>query len=343
MEARAASALDKVNLVTVFNAGEERARRPRADDTRPARYNLRMRALLLLSVSLAAWAASAQDAPRVAMDTLLNQRFYPGSEKGRFMVEKLHIVFPPATAAKGKVVLSKAGKTVSSVNVVSEVFPENGLKAFGQVVPDIGANPFLDAEGPGDYTMSVELGGKAIGAYSFKLEQGTSADPFAPKQGFRRTGPWSKTAIIVNPIERPGEKLMAWVWLSARELPGYKAGERVPFNVVVLRSGREVAYGPLMAATDEDWTPFRIDLAHDKPAVKNAALTYADLVMTPGDYSLAVKVRGAVAKEFKFRVANGAIVRIPQNELSYTGLDALSPQGTFGSRRVEHFWTAAIQ
>lgn len=299
-----------------------------------------MRALLLFSVSLAAW---AQNAPRVAMDTLLNQRFYPKSEKGRFMVEKLHIVFPPATPAKGKVVLSKGGKTVSSVNVVSEVFPENNLKAFGEVKPDIGASPFFDADGPGDYTMSVELGGKAIGAYSFRLEQGASADAFAPKPDFRRTGPWSKTAIIANPIERPSEKVMAWVWLSARELPGYKAGERVPFNVVLLRAGREVAYGPVLAATDEDWVPFRIDLAHDKPTLKNAALTYADLIKTPGDYSIGVKVRGAIAKEFKFRVANGAIVRIPQNELSHTGLDALSPQGTFGSYRIEQFWTAPVQ
>lgn len=299
-----------------------------------------MKAFLLITV---ASAALAQNSPRVSMDTFLNQRFYPNSEKGRFMVEKLHLVFPPAAPVKGKVVLSKAGKAVSSVAVVSEVFPENNLKAFGRVVPDSGANPFFDADGPGDYTMSLELGGKVIGAYSFRLEQGTSADAFAPKPPMRRAGPWSKSVLVANPLERPDDKLLAWVWLSKRDLPGYNAAQPTPYNVVVLRAGKEVAYGPMGAVSDDDWFAFRQEFAHDTPALKNAAFRYADLVKTAGDYSVAVKVRGAVAKEFKFKVANGAIVRIPQNELSYGGLDFLSPQGTYGSYRIEHFWTAPLQ
>jgi hypothetical protein len=294
----------------------------------------------LLASFLICFSAAAQNAPRVSMDRFMNLRFYP-NDGGGFMVDKLHIVFPPEKPTKGRVILTKGGKTVSSVPVVSEVFPERNLSAFGQVVPDRVPGQFK-ADGAGDYTLTLELGGRNIGAYSFRLEQPGGSDPFAPKAGLRRVGPWSKAAIVSNTPDRPDDFLRVRAWLSTVDLPGYQPKRQTPFTGVLLRGGKEIAYAPDMVASDEDWNYFTMEMYQGVTASKKR-FTWADLVKTPGDYSFGIRVKGAIAKEYRFKVEGGTIVRIPQNQLSYQGADSLSPQGVPQNNREEQFWTAAVQ
>lgn len=293
-----------------------------------------------LSALLCCASTFAQNSPRVLMDRFMNLRFYP-NDGGAFLVDKLYIVFPPAQPAKGRVTLTKGGKLVSAVPVISEAFPERNLSAFGQVVP-AGVPGSFKADGAGDYVLTLELGGRSIGSYAFRLEQPAGGDPFAPKAGLRRSGPWSKAAIVSNTPEQPDGFLMVRAWLSTLDLPGYQAKKRTPFTGVLLRAGKEIAYAPDMVASDEDWNYFTMEMFQGLTASKKR-FTWADLIKSPGDYSFGIRVNGAIAKEYKFKVAGGSIVRVPQNELSYQGADGLSPQGVPQNNREEQFWTAPIQ
>jgi hypothetical protein len=235
---------------------------------------------------------------------------------------------------------------VAAAPVVSEVRPENNFGAFGFLKTGP-RNPagFFDAAGPGDYVMTVELSGRNIGAYSFRLEQGQSSDPFGPPAGLRRTGPWSKTAIIGRAVERPADSLRAAVWLSTRDLPGYKPGQQTRFTAHITLAGKELCFFEGVAS-NEEWTYYVLPLMQGTRASKGP-YRWEDLTKTAGDYAFVLKVQGAVAKEFKFKVANGTMVRIPQNELSYSGTDALAPQGISNNHgtyiREERYWLAPIQ
>jgi len=301
---------------------------------------MRVLTLLLFAVS-----ALAQNAPRVNMDTLMNLQFYP-NDGGMFRVENIGIIFPPPGAADGKVILTKNGKVISTAAVKSAVRPENGFSAFG-ILNAGPANPsgFFKAAGTGDYTMSVELAGRNIGGYSFKIEEEKSADPFNPKSGFKRTGPWSKTAIIGRAVDRPNESVRVGVWLNTRDLPGYKPKTQTPYTAQITRAGKELCFVEGVAS-DEEWTYYVLPMMQGTRAAKGP-FKWEDLTKTPGDYSFVIKVNNAIAKEFKFKVAGGTIVRIPQNELAYQGNDALAPQGVPNNQgtymREERFWLAPIQ
>lgn len=299
----------------------------------------------LFALMLSAAAVFAQNTPRVNLDSLMNLQFYPAG-KGRFRVEGLSYIFPQGVQ-KGRIVLTKNGKVTGSNDIVGEPRPETPFaQAFGVInaAPTMPAG-FFDADGPGDYTMSVELGGAKLGSYSFRLEAQASADPFAAAKGLSRSGPWPKTAVLGRAMERPNEPLRVGAWFNVRDLPGYQAGKQTPFTAQITRGGKELAFVEGIA-TDEDWVYYSLVMMQGTRAAKGP-FTWSDLTKAPGDYAFVIRVKGVVAKEFPFKVAGGTMVRIPQNELSYSGPDALAPQGVQLNQgtymREERYWLAPVR
>lgn len=298
--------------------------------------------LLLALCAACLW---AQNSSHVNLDSLMNLQFYPDG-KGRFRVDGLAYIFPQGRQT-GQITLTKGGKQVGRAGIVGQPRPETAFSnAFGVISPgpDSPAG-FFDADGPGDYTMNVELGGKSIGSYNFKLAGQTAGDPFAKPAGLLRTGPWSGTAIIGRVVEFPNEPLHAGVWMNIRDLPGYQAGKRTPFTAQILKGAQELAFVE-GSVTDDDWTYYNMILMKGTRATKGP-FTWADLTKTPGDYSLAIRVNGAIAKQWPFKVANGSIARIPQNELNYSGPGYLAPQGVQNTQgtymREERYWLAPVR
>jgi len=157
------------------------------------------------------------------MDALLDIRFFP--EQGRFMMAtSVPVLFPPAGETKARLLIKKVGgSAVVTKNMIVEPWPPHA--AFGNLKPADGQMSF----GPipaGDYVMSVEMNGKEISAYSFSLAAEQGGDPFNPKNSLVRTGPWSKAAFLIGPVEDTGQSVEVGIWLSTGSCRDTRRGNR---------------------------------------------------------------------------------------------------------------------
>ncbi|MBM3795513.1 MAG: hypothetical protein FJW31_15955 [Acidobacteria bacterium] len=173
----------------------------------------------LIAAALASLPAAlvAQTPPTyVAMDALLNMRFFP--QQGSFMMaESVPVLFPPPGETPASIVIKKGGSTVLTTKTAVEPWPPHN--AFGNLKAADGLMGFGKL-GAGDYTFNVELQGKTISSYPFTISVEKSADPFDPKTEMVRSGPWSKAAFLIGPVNDAYADIRVDIWLSTRELPG---------------------------------------------------------------------------------------------------------------------------
>jgi hypothetical protein len=289
-------------------------------------------------LSLAVFAAAELSAQttHVAMDALMNIRYFP-LQGGFMMAESVPVLFPSPGETKGRIVIKKAGGGVAvTKNVTVEPWPP--LAAFGNLRPE-GTASF----GPiaaGDYVLSVEVGGKEISAYSFSVKSEKGTDPFDPKTELLRSGPWNKPVIILKcRLPDTGSNATVGLWMSSREIPGCRVGKPCPITIHVLRAGRQV--GLVEGAVNEgDWRyqDYELMTGHGGGPVK-----WAGLLSQAGTYTLEYRGGGKLLRSYRFEIAGGKIARIPQNEISYAGADALPAQTRHGDTRYESYWLAPIQ
>lgn len=278
----------------------------------------------------------AQSTPtHVAMDALLDIRFFPQS--GQFMMAtSVPVLFPPPGETKARLLIKKGGTAVVTKNMIIEPWPPHN--AFGNLRAadgQVGFGPI----GPGDYVMSVEMNGKEISSYAFSAKAEKGTDPFDPKTELVRTGPWSKPAFLIGPVQDNGASLEVGIWLSTRELPGYAPKKQIPYTLHLMNGAKQVGLVEGMVS-DADWTIFRPEVrtGHGGGPVK-----WATIINSPGSYTLEYRAGGKTIRTYKFQVAGGQISRIPTNEISYAGADALPPQSLIADKRVQEFWLAPIQ
>ena len=303
-----------------------------------------MRRTFVVALLLGTLGFSSDSLPstRVSMDALMSIRFYP--DNGRFMLEPIPVLFPPEGGGQAKVTIRKAAGGVAA-SIDAEIVGMQGYPAFGVLQGRSGAPAFLGPIEAGDYVFAVELEGKEISAYSFKmaLEQGT--DPFNPTKAMVRSGPWSKVAFLINPIERPADAVNFGMWVSTREMPGYAPNKQIPWSLHLLTGAVQVASVDGMV-TDPDWTFFRIDLRHKSAQASSGPFTWANLMARPGRYTIEFRSGTRVVRSYQFQVAGGTVNRIPTNVLEYEGTDALPPQSIMtmsgSTQRVEQFWLAPV-
>lgn len=290
-----------------------------------------------LFLTVAAGMLAAQPYPtRVAMDALLDIRFF--HQQGTYMMaNSVPVLFPPPGESKARLVIRKAGGgVVVAKEMIIEPWPPHA--AFGNLKPADGQVSFGPI-GAGEYTMAVEAGGKEISAYKFAVTTEKGGDPFNPSNELVRTGPWSKAAFLIGPVEDKGYNVEVGIWLSTREFPGYAPKKQIPYTLHLLNGAKQIG---LVEGTvsDGQWNFFRPEVrtGHGGGPVKWAAL-----VNTPGAYTLELRAAGKTIRTYKFSVAGGKVSRIAANQLGYAGTDALPPQSLIGDRRIEQFWLAPIQ
>ena len=292
--------------------------------------------ILLIAAALSA-GLNAQSFPsHVAMDALLDIRFFP--EQGQFMMAtSVPVLFPPAGETKARLLIKKVGgSAVVTKNMIVEPWPPHA--AFGNLKPADGQMSF----GPipaGDYVMSVEMNGKEISAYSFSLAAEQGGDPFNPKNSLVRTGPWSKGGVSDRPGRGYGAIGGSGHLAEYRELPGYAPRKQVPYTLHLINGGKQIGLVEGMVS-DGDWTLFKPEVrqGHGGGPVK-----WKVLISNPGADTLEYRAAGKTIRTYKFQVAGGKIGRIAQNELGYAGPDGLPPQSLISDKRVEQFWLAPIR
>lgn len=279
---------------------------------------------------------------RVAMDALMNIRFYPNN--GRFMLEPIPVLFPPDGGGHAKIVIRKAAGGVA-VSMDAEIVPMVGYPAFGVLQAASGDPGMFGPIGAGDYIFAVELGGAEISAYPFKMTLEEGSDPFNPSKAMVRTGPWSKAAFLINTLERPGEAVNLGMWVSTRDMPGYAPNKQIPWSLHLMIGGVQVASVDGQV-TDPDWTFFHMDLRHKSAQASSGPFTWANLTAKPGRYTLEFRSGARVLRSYQFQVAGGTVNRIATNQLGYEGTDALPPQSIMTisgtTQRVEQFWLAPL-
>lgn len=300
------------------------------------------KAFVAAFILLAAPTTVADYPTRVAMDALMSIRFYPNN--GRFMLEPIPVLFPPEGGGPARIVIRKAAGGVA-VSMDAEIVPMVGYPAFGVLQAASGTSGLFGPLTAGDYVFAVELGGTDISAYPFKMTLEEGSDPFNPTKAMVRSGPWSKAAFLINPLERPADAVCFGMWVSTREMPGYAPNKQIPWSLHLLSGGTQIAAVDGQV-TDPDWTFFRIDLRHKSAAVSSGPFTWANLTAKPGRYTLEFRSGTKVVRSYQFQVAGGSVNRIATNQLGYEGTDALPPQSIMtmsgSTQRVEQFWLAPL-
>ena len=302
---------------------------------------------ILLSLLLLMSSVSAQSYPPVAQfESLMNMRFYEAN--GGFLVEDIQLVFPPASAGKASLVVSRAGGGVAAS--VPLRYEKMEFPAFGRFRPASGETGIVKIGQAGSYVMSVVVDGKTLTEMPFTLTQETSADPFSPGTRFVRSGPWSDLAYFrVVPDDPEGQLTFSW-WTSTRELP---AGMKRPKVTVHLMSGgKEIAATQGAVVPDTmDWYFYNYKQLNVPTLPKNHWLTLSDMQKLNGEVSVVLKANGTPFKTYKMNVSGGQIQRLPQNGLTYEPHAAfISPRfidTTSGSnssyKMYEMYWMKAAK
>lgn len=292
--------------------------------------------LLLLLAAAPAARGDGAPSPRVAMDALLDIRFFP--QQGNYMMAtSVPVLFPPPGETKARLLIKKSsGEVVVDKAMIVEPWPPHA--AFGNLRSADGQVGF----GPisaGDFVMSVEIDGKEVSAYAFSVKSEKGSDPFDPRTDLVRTGPWSKPAFLIGPINNADRPVQVGLWVNTRELPGYAPHKQIPYTLNLMKGGKQVGLVE-GAVTDPDWTLF-------KPEVRTGhgggPVYWSTLIAAPGAYTLEYRAGGKTIRSYKFKVEGGKVSRIPQNEVGYARPDALPPQSLLSDSRLEEYWLAPIQ
>jgi hypothetical protein len=276
----------------------------------PLRGSLVMLAWLLLAPAAAV--NGQANKPAVEYQSLLNTRFYEAD--GGFLVDGLHLVFPPPGKQRVMFTISKAGgEEVVSLPLRVEPFPQ--FPAFGKLLPD-GGPGVVKLGQSGDFVITIKAGGEALTTMPFTLKEETGADPFNPKKRFVREGPWREWAYLSVPV---GDDVnphvgFSW-WMSLRELP---AGMKRPLCTVhIMQGAQEIATGTGAVVPDQDdWLFYYKEFFQTKGAGKQYA-TLASLTGRDGEYAVVVKANGQPIKSYTMQVKGGQIQRPDQSRLGY--------------------------
>jgi hypothetical protein len=272
----------------------------------------------------AAQASSASQPYQSAIEyqSFMELRFYENN--GGFLVEGLEVVFPPSGSQKAEFVVSRPnGQVVTTVPLRLET-PLASYSAFGMFKPDAVAGS-ADIGEPGDYVLSVHVGGQPITTLPFSMKREASNDPFNPRTTFVREGPWRDLAYFSDRPEVPDSHLEFSWWTSLRELP---PGTKNPMVTLHLLYG-----GQEIAATRSPVVPTQTDwqfLYHEfvLPATPVRWMTLADLTKRDGDYTVVAKVNGKPFKSYRAEVRGGKLQRHPRNSLD------TNPHAAFISPRL---------
>lgn len=285
-------------------------------------------------LAFAACAAAQPQPTHVAMDALLKIRFF--HERGEYMMaESVPVLFPPPGESKAQLLIKKGGAAVVTKNMIIEPWPPHAV--FGNLKPADGRMGFGPI-GPGEYTMSVVMGGKEISAYKFSMASEKGGDAFDPKNELVRTGPWSKAAFLVGPVEDAGQSLEIGLWLSTREVGGAPR-KQIPYTMHLLNGAKQIGLVEGVISTSA-WEYFHPEF---RTGHGGGPIKWGAFMNSPGAYTIELRADGKTLRSYKFQVAGGKVNRIPSNELGYTGADALPPQSLIADKRILEFWLAPVQ
>ncbi|MEL6820479.1 MAG: hypothetical protein AAFP70_01860 [Calditrichota bacterium] len=281
--------------------------------------------------------------PAAEYASLLGIGFY--NQNGGFMVDKLQLVFPPTDDKPVEFVITKAdGSAV--VNLAMRIERWNGYPAFAGLRAPSGHPGIVRVEEPGDYIMTIKVGGEAATSVPFSMKVESSGDPFNPRKNFMREGPWSTLGFLGDNVDKPDSPLLFYWWSNSREFP---AGTKAASSTVhIMRNGKEVAVSSkAVAVSGTKWRFLRVPFKQ-KTSSGEVAFTKSMLVANNGDYDVVVKVKGkdTVIKTFKAQVKDGVLQRSSRCELSSKpNTDFISPRlidmrDGYGGRNfmVDAYW-----
>ena len=286
--------------------------------------HLRRVVVTLALLLVAPCALNAQDnKPAAEFQSLLNLRFYEAN--GGFLVDDLEIVFPPQGVRRATFSVRKAGgEEVASVPLRIEPF-EN-FPMFGNLEPD-GVPGVVKIGQPGDFVMSVKIGGEEITAVPFSMKQEKNPDPFNPTQRFVRTGPWSDFAYLSARVDEPDSNVFFHWWMSLRELPS--PGKQPLCTIHFMQGAQEIAASnSAIVPSGYDWQYFKREVVTPRPAVgKQQYLTKRMLTAKDGNFTVVVKVNGQPIKSYPFSIKGGQIQAHERSRLGYEPrTDFISPR-----------------
>ena len=282
--------------------------------------------LVVLALLLAAApnALAQTNKPAAEFQSLLNLRFYEAD--GGFLVDGVHLVFPPQGVRRATFVLSKAGGgEVASVPLRIEPF--GAFPAFGLLVPD-GTPGVVRVGQPGDFVMSIKVNGEAVSALPFSMKEEKGSDPFNPTRRFTREGPWRDLGFLSVRVDDAGARVSFNWWMSLRELP---AGVSRPLCTVhVTQGGQEIAASnsPVVPSAN-DWQFFTRELVEARSVGKPTRqyLTRAALTAKDGEFAVVVKVSGQPVKSYRMQVKGGQIQTLERSRLGYEpAADFIAPR-----------------
>jgi hypothetical protein len=271
-------------------------------------------ALVLASTSV------AQQPPPSALDwvSLLDQRYYPNT--GGFLLDGLVLALPPAGATAVELVFARGGQTV--VTVPLQIQPFSDLPAFANLR---GGGPTQLGEQPGDYTVSLRVGGQALTEMAFTITLVQGGDTYNPTRTLSRDGPWRTLAFIAVPAQAPPSTALRFYWWAAdRELPNQTQGR---VTVRMKRGTQEVAAARPTFVSAPDWRQYSVDLR-----AGNANLTLAGL--GDGAYTVTLEgENGQVFRSFPVTVSGGQIAPHPRSLPTATPRTAhMPPRAVFVDR-----------
>lgn len=265
---------------------------------------------LLFSAFISFQIANAQNfSPAVDYSSVMNMKFYEKS--GGFMIETIPIIFPPGDDSKIEFEITDAhGQSLFSSNL--RLQKPGNFPAFG----------LLSADGPGivhlrktgDFIINYKADGEVITHFPFHMETASSNNPYNPSTLYLRDGPWNYLAYITYDPENSDDLIRFNWWTNLREIPNTKNAK---ISVSVMRGNTEIAHSESdKIVSYKNWQPFKSILVH--PDTKNTKhFTINDLTKISGNYTVILKANGKPFKSFSFKISDGKINEIAENNLNY--------------------------
>ncbi len=283
-------------------------------------------------------------APAAEYASLLGIGFY--NQNGGFMVDKLQLVFPPADDQPVEFVITKPG---GSPVVILPMRLErwDGYPAFAGLRAPSGHPGSVRVEEPGEYVMSIKVGGKTVTSLPFSMKVESSGDPFNPRKNFTREGPWNTLGFLGDNIDKPDSPLLFYWWSCNRELPdGVNAAS---CTVYIMRDGKEVALSSRsISVSGSKWRFLRVPFKQ-KTSAGETSFTKSMLCENDGDYKVIVKAKDEIVKSFNVQVKDGVLQRLERCNLdTKPHVNFISPRlidmrDGYGGRNfmVDAYWVTA--
>ncbi|MGH1366005.1 MAG: hypothetical protein ACRBF0_20770 [Calditrichia bacterium] len=279
--------------------------------------------------------------PAAEYASLLGIGFY--NQNGSFMVDKLQLVFPPADDKPVEFVISKTNGDVV-VSLPMRIERWNGYPAFAGLRAPSGHPGTVRLEEPGDYIMTINVGGEAATSVPFTMNMESSGDPFNPRKNFTREGPWSTLGFLGDNVDKPDSPLLFYWWSNNRELP--EGTSSASCSVHLMRNGKEIAISAKkISVSGTKWRFLRVPFKQ-KTSSGETSFTKSMLCEKDGEYKLVVKSKDKVVKSFKAQVKEGVLQRSPRCNLSSeSNINFISPRlmdmrDGYGGRNfmVDAYW-----